>query len=463
MVSATSPSRSTATIWRTHFYGGGITRDWTDLFNPVTYNPPGDGRYRFVSIARENNRPGGNREQTILHPITITVDSLPPTIPTFDSTVITTAHRTDSGMLVLTGNVTDLVEVRDVHVDRHQPDEDWFRAAHDGMQWSFPWPSMEEDADPTVYTVTVKASDIADHVSQITQTITFDMVPPELVTPTLSYVQPGLPPQEIAIEPGRTITDSSTLKVEWTPSSDGNGVLGYRAGWTTSPTDTTGLTFQPHTAASTYNATQLIGEAQTVYAHVVSIDNALNQQPQVTGPVYVDAPTTPDIIAMGGHETRPYAGWMDSGCTLMGVDRRVETHAVDGAALDEPQKFYATWNAGRAASGLARRKLGLSRRPLRLLRHHRGWRDDALQPLHHHRHRQRHLPAGQCTGSGYVHVARIRGHPPDVPRHAVTQPDDAGRLPAVDQGRSVGDAARVGRQGLGHRHAAAVGYLPAER
>ena len=72
------------TIWRTHFYGGGITQDWTDLSPPLTYNPPGDGRYRFVSIARENYRPSGNREQTILHPITITVDSLPPTIPTFD-------------------------------------------------------------------------------------------------------------------------------------------------------------------------------------------------------------------------------------------------------------------------------------------------------------------------------------------------------------------------------------------
>ena len=331
-------------IWQTHFYGGGITKEWTDLFVPATYNPPGDGRYRFVSTARENNRPSGNREQTILHPVTITVDSLPPSIPTFDSTVITTAHRTDSGTLLLTGVVTDIVEVRDVHVNRHQPDETWFKAAHDGAQWSFPWPSMEEGADPTVYTVTVKADDIADHVSQTTQTVTFDMVPPELITQTLYYVQPGLPPQEHAIEPGRTVTNSSYLKVEWTPSSDGNGVAGYQAGWTTSPTDTTGLSFQAHTGASEYDTTQLIGEAQTVYAHVVSADIAGNRQPQVTGPVYVDAPTTPDIIAMGEGGTTPYHGWMDSGCTLMGVDRRVETHAIDGAALDEQQRFYATWN-----------------------------------------------------------------------------------------------------------------------
>ena len=105
-------------VWQTHIYGSGLIQDWSDTFDLATYNPPGDGRYRFLSVVREANNPDGNREQTVLHPVTVTVDSLPPSTPTFTTTVFTTVHRADVWPVFLTGIVTDIVGLDRVETDR---------------------------------------------------------------------------------------------------------------------------------------------------------------------------------------------------------------------------------------------------------------------------------------------------------------------------------------------------------
>ncbi len=329
-------------VWQTHNYGGGLTQHWIDLFDPAAYNPPGDGRYRFLSVVRERNNLDGNREQTLLHPITVTVDSLPPSTPTFTTTVFTTAHQAETWPVFLTGVVTDIVGLDRVETNRQN--EGWIRAAHDGTTWRARWTHDDSESDNVTYTVSVRAVDLVSRTAQATETITFDVVPPAFVTPTLSYRDPLNPLLYHPVVPGQIITDSHTLRVTWLPSSDGAGVRGYDAGWTMSPTATADLSYIAHSGAAAYTVTQNIGEAQTVYARVVPIDNHGNRQEQAEGPVYVDSPLTPDIITMGGRETRPYHGWMESGCSLMGVDRRIETHAFDGASLDEPQRFYATWD-----------------------------------------------------------------------------------------------------------------------
>jgi hypothetical protein len=112
----------------------------------------------------------------------------------------------------------------------------------------------------------------------------------------------------------------------------------------TAPTGTAGLSHTIHSGTPVYSFTRVISEAQVVYAHVVPVDNHGNRREQAQGPVYVDSPYTPDIIALGQGGTPTYHGWMDSGCSLMGVDRRVESHAFDGASLSEEQRFYTTWN-----------------------------------------------------------------------------------------------------------------------
>ncbi|HOS78982.1 MAG TPA: Ig-like domain-containing protein [Anaerolineae bacterium] len=323
--------------WQTHAYGGGMTQQWMDVFNPATYNPPGDGRYRFLSVAREFSNPAGNREQTVLHPVTVTVDSLPPSTPTFSTTVFTTAHRAEAWPVFLTGVVTDLVGLDRVETNRDG--EGWVRAAHDGVTWRARWTHDDSQSDNVTYTVGVRAVDLVDRISAFTDTITFDVLSPAFVTPTLSYRDALNPLLYHPVEAGQIVTDSHTLRVVWPSSSDGAGVSGYYAGWTTAPTATTGLSYTAHSGASAYTVTQVISEAQVVYARVVPVDNHGNRQEEAEGPVYVDSPLTPDIVDLDYH------GWMDSGCALMGVDRRVDRHAMDGASLSEEQRFYATWNS----------------------------------------------------------------------------------------------------------------------
>ncbi len=323
-------------VWQQHTYSGPMLQNWSDTFNPAAYNPPGDGRYRFLSVAREYSNPAGNREQTVLHPVTVTVDSLPPSTPTFTTTVFTTAHRAVAWPVFLTGVVTDIVGVKRVETNRDG--EGWIRAAHDGVTWRARWTHDDSASDNVTYTVSVRAVDLVTRTTQATATITFDVVPPTFVTTTLGYQDSLNPFLYHPLEPGQIVTDSHVLRITWPSSGDGAGVSGYHAGWTTSPTATTGLSYTVHSGAPAYAVTRAIGEAQVVYARVVPVDNLGNRQEQAEGPVYVDSPLTPDIVDLGYH------GWMDSGCTLMGVDRRVEQHAFDGAALDEPQRFYATWD-----------------------------------------------------------------------------------------------------------------------
>ena len=315
-------------IWHTALYGGGLTQSWTQ-----TFSPPDEGRYTFLSLASDQN----GDVQTIINPVTVTVDATPPSMPTFETTVLTTTHRSEGGMLYLRGVVTDAVEVRRVQANLNEGE--WHNTSHDGEIWRWPWPEDESDADPRTYSVSVRATDYVSRTSQVTETITFDMVPPSAMTVTLSYEDASL--VRHAVEPGQTVTDSHTLVVEWTASSDGSGMNGYTVGWTESPTDTTGLPFVFH--GMIYEATQAIGEARTVYAHTVALDVYGNPQHQVEGPVYVDAPRTPDIIGRPGDLS--YHGWEQSGCSELGIDRRVSSRAPDGASLSEDQHLYATWNA----------------------------------------------------------------------------------------------------------------------
>ncbi len=58
---------------------------------------------------------------------------------------------------------------------------------------------------------------------------------------------------------------------------------------------------------------------------------------QEAGPVYADSPLTPDYIAL---DENPYEGWQESGCSLLGADRRADRRA----AGDHSQRLYATWD-----------------------------------------------------------------------------------------------------------------------
>lgn len=304
----------------------------TETLWSTVYAPPGEGQYTFLSAVTD----WASTVPTTTYPTTVTVDLLPPAPPTFDTLVITTAHRAGQGVAILAGGAADTIGVQRVEVN---PDNTgWGDASLSGdtinPDWRFLWPIGQSDPDGVTYDVTARTTDFGGHTNETTVPVLFDMQPPAPVTVTLGYFDAFLTHHSVA--PGETVRDGNLLVVEWTPSDDGSGVLGYWVGWTTSPTDTTGTLFVP--AGTVYSYTQLFAEAQAVYAHVVAVDLVGNRRQRTLGPIYVDAPLTPDITDLDYH------GWMESGCTQMGLSRRIPDHAPAGASLSEEQQFYATWD-----------------------------------------------------------------------------------------------------------------------
>jgi subtilisin-like proprotein convertase family protein len=46
----------------------------------------------------------------------------------------------------------------------------------------------------------------------------------------------------------------------------------------------------------------------------------------------------------GPYQGKPYRGWMENGCSLLGTDTRIAERAAAGASLKAAQKLYATWS-----------------------------------------------------------------------------------------------------------------------
>jgi hypothetical protein len=85
------------------------------------------------------------------------------------------------------------------------------------------------------------------------------------------------------------------------------------------------------------------GEAQKLTASLGSRDAYGNTTWQDFGPIYADGPLTPDYIALEG-PNGTFHGWMESGCSLLGIDRRLDRIAPDLAMRQGEQALYATWD-----------------------------------------------------------------------------------------------------------------------
>ena len=232
------------------------------------------------------------------------------------------------GRVVQSGTATDTMGLETVEFAASP----WDEADFDGVTWRYVW-HLGHDPDGQTYTVTVRAVDAAGHTGQVTQSLTVDLVPPAPVTITLSYT--GSLSAGVVVA-GDTITESNvTLSMDWTASSDGSGAVSYRAGWSTDP--------EPDSAALSAVAgrhyQESAAEPQPFYAHLVIEDAYGNQQVQTVGPVFVDAPTTPDYV-----DDLSYHGWLASGCSPIGADRELARNAYSGGTLAGVQRLYATWD-----------------------------------------------------------------------------------------------------------------------
>jgi subtilisin-like proprotein convertase family protein len=275
--------------------------------------------------------------------LTTTVDVQPPEV-IIAPTLFTSTNYYEPHTLDLTGLVTDTGGVAGVRVYVGQNAATSYDATIEGggatapvtATWRAAWP-LDSGAlpDGTTFTVTAEARDIVGRATLVTQTVLVDVSPPAPVVLALTSGATSL-------APGDTLRElSPTLTLTWTAASDGSGLAGYVVEWlVTDGISRTSEVSQTSEVSSAYVA----GDGQKVTVQVAGEDVYGQRSWQGTGPVYVDSPDTPDYVALDDSDG-VYYGWMASGCTLVGVDRRVAQSAPAGAALDAVQRFYVTWNA----------------------------------------------------------------------------------------------------------------------
>jgi hypothetical protein len=306
----------TETLWTAH---------WT---------PAGEGRH--VVTAQITAWDGGTASDAV----TFTLDTAPPAIGIAPG-VLTTTHLVAPRLLGLTGWVTDSGSVPSV---RATVDGTTFDGGVDATDapplitgdWRALWDVASEALpDGATFTVTAQATDAGEHTAATTETLTVDIARPSPVTMSLH--------SGAALAPGDTLRQvAATLTVSWTAASDGSGIASYGVDWA----DTDALT-TTHILTSVLDpriAQYAAADGHKIVPSVTSRDGYGNDRSHRFGPVYVDSPLTPDYALLDDPDG-VHHGWMESACSRVGVDRRVELHAPHGAALEGAQAFYVTWDA----------------------------------------------------------------------------------------------------------------------
>ena len=252
--------------------------------------------------------------QNFERPVKVIVDIAPPFI-NIDPLVLTTTHRLSQDRVALTGGATDTNGVSSVEVKVE--DEEWQGASLDGTNWQLDW-YLGEEPEGKNYSITARATDAAGHTTRITQTVFVNLETPNPITLTLEsggdVVTPGLTLRSVP----------APLTLSWITTTQQTDLLPYEVVWTVYTTETQAIQM-PVPAEGPLTAPYIAGEAQRIRPQVISRLLDGNSQSDVYGMITVDSPLTPDYISLvtTPGERRPYLGWMESGCTQLGVDRRV--------------------------------------------------------------------------------------------------------------------------------------------
>ncbi|GAB4494722.1 MAG: hypothetical protein OHK0052_00470 [Anaerolineales bacterium] len=293
----------------------------TETLHTVTFYPGAPGLHTLTTELRD----AFGKWQTNLYPRTLFVAHEYPQI-VVTPTVLTTTHQTWNGWLRIFGTAQSVAGVRYVTVDvagvgralNHAPVGDTWQA----------WANVGLPPDNVTYTVTATIEDALGVPTTTLTTVRADLLPPSEMTLSAG-VQGGA-----GLNVGDTVRDSApTLTLNWTAASDGAGVSGYYVGWTNSPTPVrSALTFYP--VAATHLQSGFV-DAQVYYAHVGARDNNGNIRWQTFGPVYLDAPITPDLIDQTG-----YNDWLNS----PGAQLAADYDAYGSSSYQPVQRVYASWN-----------------------------------------------------------------------------------------------------------------------
>ncbi|MGD2146812.1 MAG: proprotein convertase P-domain-containing protein [Anaerolineae bacterium] len=297
---------------------------------------PTEGAHTLLSVATDHN----NEEQLgeLVRPVDVFVDTTAPTVD-ISPVVLTTTHRLGRGRVALTGQATDATSGMD-HVEVQIEGGGWQRASCFDDRWRYEW-YLGEDVAGEAYTVTTRATDMAGHSSRVTETVAVDLQVPNPITLTLTSDAQDIPPGTVFY------TSPVVLDLSWVTSTDRTD-LEYDVVWSVYNPDKTDHHIPPWSIPHNgpFVSQYTSGEGERIVPAVISRLDDGNRQRDVYGSIYVDSPLTPDYVTLqpADGETDPYAGWMEGGCSLVGIDRRVEGHAQTGAALAQEQAMYVSWD-----------------------------------------------------------------------------------------------------------------------
>ncbi len=248
--------------------------------------------------------------------------------------------------LPIRGTATDEngIAMVEVKVQSEGYSSDWMPAALEGDAWqALVYPGHDFHPDNDLLAVQVRATDRSGIRRLISKDVTADLQAP--LASDLAITYEDFSDTYPLTRTGTTITSSAPiLHLRWSESSDAAGLAEYRAGWVIRDTNGVVDTTQKFKPGDDRLASYQAGEAQELIAGVATTDQHGNQHSQYFGPVYVDSPLTPDYVRLdnlGG----VYHGWMDSGCSLLGQDRRVNEVQPDTATRGKNQALYATWDS----------------------------------------------------------------------------------------------------------------------
>lgn len=301
----------------------------------TTWTPTGEGAHQIE--AQLVDWAG----RTYTDTVAVALDLTAPAVAL--ATAVLTSTHLAGGLLPLRGTAGD--ENGLTAVEAQVDGGPWLPVAlHDGT-WAAAWPAgLHALPDGEAHAATVRAVDRAGWTTVDAGNLWVDLVPPAPVELDLSYEGVAGTTRPVT-RTGTTLRDAGgTLKMAWSAGSDGSGVAGYRIGWAARDADGTGTIWTDVGSGAPRLSSYTPGEAQRLAVSLGSRDAYGNVTWQDFGPIYVDSPLTPDYVAMDDPEGT-YYGWMDSGCALLGVDRRLSRVAPSHAMRHGEQALYATWDS----------------------------------------------------------------------------------------------------------------------
>jgi len=310
---------------------------WDCTFNPIsqtkwsmTWLTPVDGNHIVTAVVTDCMGESAEDHGKFI------VDLTPPVVD-MDPLVFTTTHRLRYGCVRFSGNAVDNHGIFSVtvKVDGGQ----WSNAYFNEGRWQFDH-CFGYDPENEQHALSVRATDIGGHTTRADAQVIVDLIRPNPITLTLSTAGN-------VITPGMVLRNvPSLLTLTWVTSTQRADMLPYQVIWTIHTTRTTQFS-HPVPVNGPFISQYPAGDGQRIKPRVVSRFVDGNRQVDTWGEVYVDSPLTPDYISMEHMmgKDHPYWGWMESGCTQMGVDRRVKWNSPYQTPREGEQQLYVTWDS----------------------------------------------------------------------------------------------------------------------